>query len=101
MLNDSDLNIIAISREITELRLSVDRLQKQLPITVSELQTTIEKNSHELTESIQRLTMVVDKYSKSNDHYATSMQWLTFGLLVIGLVPIIQPLLIRLFEKIL
>ena len=67
------------SQELTNV---LKALHQQIPMTVSELRSTISRNTDKMIESNERL-------SKSNEAYAKWMKWLTFGLLAIGLAQVV------------
>jgi|GEM_PF-2792352 len=86
MLNDTDFSIIAISRELTELRLSLDNLSKQIPVTGTDIRSTISQNTEALTGSVNNLVKEIKTYSTSSDKHAKAITRLTFGLVFVGLL---------------
>jgi len=68
--------------EIEELSGAISNLKNQIPITVSELRATISRNTERIIDS----NMVL---SKSNEEYSNSMNWLTFALVMVGIIGII------------
>ena len=65
-----------------ELANAILTLQKQIPMSISELRGTISNNADKIIQSNERL-------SKSNESYAKWMKWLTFGLFAVCIAQVI------------
>ena len=60
-------------------------LQKQIPVSISDLRSTISNNADKIIQSNEKL-------SRSNENYAKWMKWLTFGLFAVGIAQVIVSL---------
>lgn len=63
------------SKELTN---AISTLQKQIPVSISDLRSTISNNADKIIQSNEKL-------SRSNENYAKWMKWLTFGLFAVGI----------------
>ncbi len=70
------------AEKTTELTNAISNLRAQIPITISELRSTISQNTDKIITSNEKL-------GKSNENYALWIKWLTLALVLVGVVQVL------------
>lgn len=86
---------ILIAKSMIELQNSIIALQQQIPITGSEIRGTIRSATEELSKTVDKLNDEIKEYSKASDRYAKAMRWLTFGLVMVGILQVVIAIIKR------
>lgn len=86
---------ILIAKSMIELQNSIIALQRQIPMTGSEIRTTMDRSIGKLSNSINELKEEIKKYSESSNKHATAIKLLTGGLVFVGLLQLILIFLIN------